>query len=78
MPISLLQKKQRWKNSKKSIERVIRVVVAAVDWDSKMKNISHDSVALQEVLAITDGLFMFIGGITSLLMNGWYQSMPSG
>jgi hypothetical protein len=52
--------------------------VAAVDWDSKMKNISHDSVALQEVLAITDGLFMFIGGITSLLMNGWYQSMPSG
>jgi len=53
-------------------------VVAVVDWKSKMKNTPHDSVALQEVLAITAGLFMSIGGITSLLMISWNQSMPSG
>ena len=43
-----------------------------------MKDTPHDRVALQEILAITAGLFMSIGGISSLLMNGWHQSMPSG
>ena len=38
----------------------------------------HDRIVLQEILSITGGLFMTIGGITSLLMNGWSQSMPSG
>ena len=52
-------------------------MVAVVDWESKM-NSSHERNTLQEILAITAGLFMSIGGISSLLMNGWYQSMPSG
>ena len=38
----------------------------------------HDKIVLQEILSITAGLFMSIGGITSLLMNSWNQSMPSG
>ena len=53
-------------------------MVAVADWKSKMKNIPHDRVVLQEILSITAGLFMLIGGIISLLMNAWYESMPSG
>ena len=53
-------------------------MVAVADWKSKMKNTPHDRIVLQEILAITAGLFMSIGGITSLLMNSWNQSMPSG
>ncbi len=39
---------------------------------------THDRAALQEILSITAGLFMTIGGIASLLMTGWYKSMPGG
>ncbi|MEM3065096.1 MAG: hypothetical protein QW177_06975 [Candidatus Nitrosotenuis sp.] len=39
---------------------------------------AHDRATIQEALSITAGLFMTVGGITSLLMTGWYQSMPSG
>lgn len=49
-----------------------------VNWKSKMKNESHAKVVLPEILAITSGLFMSIGGILSLLMNGWHQLMPGG
>ena len=73
-----LQKKLKRKNNKKNTERAIHVVVAVADWKSKMKNTPHDRIVLQEILAITAGLFMSIGGITSLLMNSWNQSMPSG
>lgn len=53
-------------------------VVAVADWESKMKSTPHDRATLQEILSITAGLFMTIGGISTLLMGGWYQSMPSG
>lgn len=43
-----------------------------------MNTTPHDSATLQEILSITAGLFMTIGGIASLLMTSWYQSMPSG
>lgn len=39
---------------------------------------THDRVTLQEILSITAGLFMTVGGITSFLMSGWYQSMQGG
>jgi hypothetical protein len=35
----------------------------------------HDRSVLQEILAITAGLFMAIGGISAFLMTDWDQSM---
>ncbi|TBR08547.1 MAG: hypothetical protein EPO62_06615 [Candidatus Nitrosotenuis sp.] len=52
-------------------------VAAVADRESKM-NTPHDRATLQEILSITAGLFMSIGGISTLLMSGWYQSMPIG
>lgn len=37
----------------------------------------HDRVALQEILSVTSGLFLTIGGITTFLMSGWNTSMSN-